>query len=206
MNFSLSSYFGSGTNLQNILIAIMFFAYVWLVSIDIKHREMWFLQEFAVGVFNVVVAFVFASKRQDNKLLMPLVVATISWLIIVLLNGMFNTEGEEGKDPSIGSADIDLFALQFCLSSIIIFFIAMNTEKMVRAIHVMRALEMMFSSLVAGLVITVAIWCLRLSILFIFCNKEKKKLKTIFKENKNVAAISAVVPLAITNILLIINI
>ena len=189
---------------QTMLLTFMFLAYLWIVIIDIKHREMWFLQEFGVGIFNAGLAIAFTIIWGSNKFILPLCISIAIWVIVVVINGMFNVE-EEKKMPSIGSADIDLYSLQFCISIAIIYWIIKYIDPTIKIIAVMKALEMMFSSLVTGFVLTFFIWLIKIIFILLFKNKEKKKIKQVFIENKHVAAISAIVPLAFANMLLILS-
>lgn len=188
---------------QSILITLMLIGYGGVVLIDIIHKEMWFLIEFGVGFANAVIAIASVLIWGNKKLIAPLGISIFIWIIIVILNGVLNTNEEGEKTSFIGSADIDLYSLQLCISSAIIFYIARHGDKDLKAFQVMRIMEMMMSSLFTGFVITIMLWIIRLLFVFIFKNKNNKKFKNVFTENKDVPAISAIVPLAITNLLIL---
>lgn len=188
--------------IQIMMICIVSIGYIILVIIDFKYKEMWFLQELSVGIINCIFLIIAVAIWGAKSFIVPLIISCVVWLILVLINGILTIKNKN-KKTIIGEADIDLFSLQFCLSSGYLIWLVLNNDTDLKYINAIFILESMLSSLLIGLIITVFIWFINLLYIYKFKNPQKEKINIIYKEQKQVPLLLSIVILVIVNMLII---
>lgn len=204
MTYIMSNTVDPGLIFRWVLIIAIFAAYLWLAIIDFKYKEMWFLQEFSIGFLNITAIIIYSMISGKKTFILPAVIAMIVWFAIVFINGMFNNdEGKDGAPPKIGAADIDLFSLQFLISAAIVIWTLIFVEAPLNTFLAMEIVNRIFTSLLIGLIFIAVVWVGVVIFKYIFKNKEKNNLRIIFKENREVPTIVAVIPLVLLNLIII---
>ena len=188
--------------IQIMMICIVSIGYIILVIIDFKYKEMWFLQELSVGIINCIFLIIAVAIWGAKSFIVPLIISCVVWLILVLINGILTIKNKN-KKTIIGEADIDLFSLQFCLSSGYLIWLVLNNDTDLKYINAIFILESMLSSLLIGLIITAFIWFINLLYIYKFKNPQKEKINIIYKEQKQVPLLLSIVILVIVNMLII---
>lgn len=189
-------------NYESIIrISIMFLIilpYIYVIYLDLKYREMEYWTILLSSFINILLIFIPVFIWGTTSFGWNLLYILILFMLFSILNGLFNKEGVLGK------ADVDVFIAQALITGSILLYLYINIDNGAAAfLNISIITEMIFTSIVIGLIATIIIWIFKITIIKI---RTKNKIKAIIKQNKEVPTLISFIPWIIVNAYLIMGI
>ena len=187
---------------QSAIVFVISIAYIALIVIDFRDKEMWFLQEFGVGLANSLFLIAAVAIWGSATFIKPIIIGSVMWIILVSINSLLSVNNPSRK-LIIGEADIDLFSLQFCLSASYLIWFFQNDDSGMPYTNLLLEFNFMLSALLVGLIITAVIWTFVFIYKLVFKNPNRNSIRTIYKEHQKVPLLLSVLPITVVNMFLI---
>ena len=179
------------------IAAIMVLPYLYMIYKDFKYKEMdlWAVLLACLSTLIIPIIVRATGLTVCITLAKYLLIGLPVWVILFVLNGLFNSE------KTIGRADVDLLSLQAIVSAAILFWMKDKLDWDKFVIVAFDYLNKLFASAFIGLVLLIVLWSI--NILWQsrkYKDIDKSKLKQSLKDNRQVPALFAFLPMIIFNI------
>lgn len=179
------------------IAAIMVLPYLYIIYKDFKHKEMdlWAVLLACLSTLIIPIVVRATGLTVCITLAKYLLIGLPVWIILFVLNGLFNSE------KTIGRADVDLLSLQAIVSVAILFWMKDKLDWDKFVIVAFDYLNKLFASAFIGLGLLIVLWSI--NILWQsrkYKDLDKSKLKQSLKDNRQVPALFAFLPMIIFNV------
>lgn len=181
-------------NIMLIFTTIVMLAYLYVIYLDLKSREMYFWVPFLAGNLNFILPGIALFFFGPRKVVLALLIGFVLWYIFLFLDAKFN------KEKFIGRADMVILYAQVILSTIYILASRCELDAMYSSIVMFVNIENIMAAILLGLFLVVVVWSI--SIL-----RRKLKNGTTFKEeakgNNETPLTLAFIPWVFLNLLML---